>query len=104
MNRYKSFESILGESTNVTVKGVTEEILNKMIKDGYASTKSEAIRLAIISFGKSKQDLEIELVNRKIAYIEEQVRLGERKSLSPKDALGKYEKYITSSYVNKKTK
>jgi len=89
---------------NVIVKGVTEEILNKMIKDGYASTKSEAIRLAIISFSKSKQDLEIELVNRKIANIEEQVRLGKRKSLSPKEALGKYAKHITSPYANKKSK
>ena len=95
---------ILGENMNVTVKGVTEEILNKMIKDGYASTKSEAIRLAIISFGKDQKYLETEMVNRKIAYIDEQVKLGKRKMLSPEEALGKYAKYITYPYANKKSK
>jgi hypothetical protein len=89
---------------NVTITGVPEKILNKMISDGYASTKSEAIRLAIISFGKSKHDIEIEMVNRKIDWIEEQVRLGKRKTLTPEEALGKYAKYITYPYANKKSK
>ncbi|MFA5745913.1 MAG: hypothetical protein WCX82_01860 [archaeon] len=89
---------------NVTITGITEKILNKMIEEGYASTKSEAIRLAIISFGKSKQDIEIEMVNRKIAYIEEQVKLGKRKTLTPEEALGDYAKYITYPYRNTKSK
>lgn len=89
---------------NVVVKGVPEEILNKMIKDGYASTKSEAIRLAIISFGKSQKDIEIEMVNRKIEWIDEQVRLGKRKMLTPEEAFGEYAKYITYPYRNKKSK
>ena len=89
---------------NVVITGATEKILNKMISDGYASTKSEAIRLAIISFGKSQKDIEIEMVNRKVDWIDEQVRLGKRKMLTPEEAFGKYAKYITYPYANKKSK
>lgn len=92
------------KDVNVVITGATEKILNKMIDDGYASTKSEAIRLAIISFGKSKQDIEIEMVNRKLDWIDEQVRLRKRKTLSPEEALGKYAKYNTYPYANKKSK
>lgn len=89
---------------NVVINGVPEQILNKMIKEGYASTKSEAIRLAIISFGKDSKYIENELVNRKIDYIDEQVKLGKRKMLTPEEALGKYAKKITYPYRNKKSK
>lgn len=37
---------------------------------------------------------ETELVNRKIDWIDKQVREGKRKVLTPKQALGKYAKYL----------
>ena len=89
---------------NVTITGITEKILNKMIAEGYASTKSEAIRLAIISFEKEKQYRENEIVNKKLDYIDKQVNFGKRKTQTPKEALGKYEKYITYQYKNKISK
>lgn len=38
-------------SVTVKVRGIPEEILNKMVEYGIAETKSEAIRVAILNFG-----------------------------------------------------
>lgn len=34
-------------------KGVQEEVIEKAIKKGYAKTKSEAVRMAVLDFGKN---------------------------------------------------
>ncbi|MFA4907687.1 MAG: hypothetical protein WC602_05445 [archaeon] len=78
---------------NVTLRGKTKEILESMVAGGYANTQSEAIRLAIINFGKEHLS-ETELVNMTLDEIERQVKAGKRKVLTPKQALGKYAKYL----------
>lgn len=78
---------------NVTLRGKTKEILESMVSKGYANTQSEAIRLAIIDFGKEHLS-ETELVNRKLDWIDQQIKDGKRKLLTPKQALGKYAKYL----------
>ncbi len=35
---------------NIELKGYTAEVIEKMISEGYAKTKTEAIRLAIFEF------------------------------------------------------
>ncbi len=78
---------------NVILRGVAKEILESMVKEGYANTQSEAIRLAIINFGKEHLSEE-ELVKRKIDFIESQVKAGKRKELNAEQALGKYAKFL----------
>jgi len=78
---------------NVSLRGKTMQILESMIAKGYANTKSEAIRLAIINFAKENLSEE-ELVSRKIERIEKQVKNGKRKVLNAEQALGKYAKYL----------
>lgn len=76
---------------NVNLRGITKQILENMVKEGYASTLSEAIRLAIISFGESHS--EEHLVKRKLDRIDNNIKVGKRKVLSPGEALGKYVKF-----------
>jgi Arc/MetJ-type ribon-helix-helix transcriptional regulator len=78
---------------NVTLRGKTLQVLNDMIAEGYANTKSEAIRLAILNFGE-EHDIEEIMVKAKLDKIDKQIREGKRKVLTPKQALGKYAKYI----------
>ncbi|PIU22546.1 MAG: hypothetical protein COT14_00710 [Candidatus Diapherotrites archaeon CG08_land_8_20_14_0_20_30_16] len=79
---------------NVVLRGVTKEYLDIMVEDGYANTQSEAIRMAIVYFGKEHLNKEIELVNKKLDYIDAEAKAGRRKVLNSKEALGEYEKYL----------
>ncbi|MFH0906534.1 MAG: hypothetical protein V1824_04320 [archaeon] len=88
---------------NVNLRGVADKTLELMVELGYANTKSEAIRLAIVSFGKEKLS-EDELVNKKLDWIDEQVRLGKRKLLTADEAFGKYAKLIKSNNVTNQSK
>lgn len=36
----------------VEFKGVTEQVLNSLVKEGYAKTKAEALRYALIHLGE----------------------------------------------------
>jgi Arc/MetJ-type ribon-helix-helix transcriptional regulator len=78
---------------NVVLKGVTKQIVEEMVKAGYANTKSEAIRLSITNFRQNRMNEE-ELVNRKLDRIDEQVKTGKRKLLNAKQALGPYSKHL----------
>ena len=78
---------------NVVLRGITSEVLNNMVEVGYANTKSEAIRLAIIAFGEEHFS-ETELVNRKLDRIDLDIRLGKRRLLNADKALGKYSKHL----------
>ena len=78
---------------NVILRGKTKQIVESMVKKGYANTQSEAIRLAIVRFGQENLD-EIEMVNRKLDRIDQEVREGKRKVLTAHQALGKYAKYL----------
>lgn len=77
---------------NVTLKGRVEQILDVMVKEGYANTKSEAIRFAILSFGEEHVNEEI-LVKEKLDKIDNEIKEGKRRALKSKDALGAYAKY-----------
>jgi len=79
---------------NVILRGITKDYLNLMVKEGYANTESEAIRLAIVSFGKEHLNKEVDLVNKKLDYIDAEGKAGRRKVLDSKEALGEYAKYL----------
>ena len=78
---------------NVTLRGKIGEIVDSMVVEGYANTKSEAIRLAIINFWESHSH-EDESVNKKLDRIDNQIKKGKRKVLNSKKALGSYAKYL----------
>ena len=77
---------------NVTLRGRVRQILDTMIERGYANTKSEAIRLAILNFGE--HFTEEALVNEKLDRINKEIKEGKRKLLNSKEALGVYAKYV----------
>ena len=57
---------------NVTLRGRIRQILDSMVEEGYANTKSEAIRLAILNFGEEHINEEImikEKLNPSVARI-----------------------------------
>ncbi len=77
---------------NVNLRGRARQILEVMVKEGYANTRSEAVRLAIINFGdKHAEDL---LVEKKLDKIDALIKGGKRKLLDSHDALGEYAKYL----------
>jgi hypothetical protein len=76
---------------NVTLRGKVQQILNDMIVAGYANTKSEAIRLAILNFGEHVT--EEAMVSEKLNRINNEIKEGKRKLLNSKEALGVYAKY-----------
>ena len=80
---------------NVNLRGKANEIIQSMVQQGYANTKSEAIRLAIMSFGEKKRTEE-ELVRKKMDYMDQQVKEGKGRLLTAEEALGKYAKNIKS--------
>jgi len=78
---------------NVDFRGRTKQILENMVGEGYANTQSEAARLAIIQFGEEHFN-EVELVNRKIDRIDQDIKAGKRKLLNADQALGEYAKHL----------
>ncbi|MBU2100293.1 hypothetical protein KKG83_03315 [Candidatus Micrarchaeota archaeon] len=78
---------------NVIFRGKTKEILESMVKEGYANTQSEAVRLAVIDFGEHHLS-EVELVNRKLDKLNKDIEEGKSRLLDPKEALGKYAKFL----------
>ena len=78
---------------NVDFRGRTKQILKSMVEEGFANTQSEAARLAIIQFGEEHFS-EVELVNRKLDKLNKDIEEGKSKLLTPKEALGKYAKFL----------
>ena len=78
---------------NVTLRGKTRQILDDMIAEGYANTKSEAIRLAILSFG-DEQQVEKAMVKKKLDRINSEIRERKRKLIGTREALGVYAKHV----------
>ena len=78
---------------NVDFRGRTKQILENMVEEGFANTQSEAARLAIIQFGEEHFS-EVELVNRKLDRIDQDIKAGKRKLLNADQALGKYAKHL----------
>ena len=61
--------------TTLTIefRGVTENILNALIERGYAKTKSEAIRYALLHVGQEMKLTEHNIHERAEAYMEEEI-------------------------------
>ena len=78
---------------NVDFKGRTKQILQTMVEDGYANTQSEAARLAVIQFGEGHFN-EVELVNKKLDRIDQDIKAGKRKLLNADQAIGEYAKHL----------
>jgi len=62
-----------------------------MVAAGYANTKSEAIRFAILNFGEHVS--EEAMVSERLSRINKDIKEGKRKLLNSKEALGTYAKY-----------
>ncbi len=77
---------------NVVLRGVSREVLEKMISRGYANTQSEAIRLAVISFGKNEQILD-ELAAKNAEKINSEIKRGRHKVLSVKQLSKKHPEF-----------
>lgn len=78
---------------NVTLRGKVLQILDNMVEEGYANTKSEAIRFAILHFGEEQAEEEI-LIKKKLDKIDKEIKEGKRKVLSSKEALGVHAKHL----------
>lgn len=78
---------------NVPLRGKSLQVVEEMVAKGYANTKSEAIRLAVMTFGL-KNFKEEELVRMKMDFMDAQVDEGRAKLLNSEEALGKYSKYL----------
>ena len=67
----------------VKLKGAPEIVLNRMIREGYFGSKSDAIRMGIVLLGKELGLLsEEELVSRKVASLEKRRKAGKLKTVS----------------------
>ena len=78
---------------NVILRGKTKAIVETMVVEGYANTQSEAVRLALVNFGDEHLG-EVELVNRKLDEMDQEIKAGKRKLLNADQALGKYSKCL----------
>ncbi len=82
--------------TLVRLEGAPEIVLEKLTGLGIFKTKTEAIRAAILDLGKdykvfnSLQELEAELVARKLQIEEKEMRRKGIKYISKEKALAKY--------------
>lgn len=71
--------------TVVRIEGAVENVLERLIEEGYYKTKAEAIRAGILELGREYALIggrEASLVSRKIDEMEEEVKSG-RKKLIP---------------------
>ena len=78
---------------NVILRGKTKEIVETLVKEGYANSQSEAVRLAIVDFGQHHLS-EVEMVNRKLDKLNKDIEEGRSRLLTPEEALGKYAKFL----------
>lgn len=78
---------------NVILRGKTKDIVKTMVEEGYVNSQSEAIRLALVNFGERFLG-EVEIVNRKLDRIDQDIKVGKRKLLDSGQALGEYAKYL----------
>ncbi|MDD4251158.1 MAG: hypothetical protein PHX27_03135 [Candidatus ainarchaeum sp.] len=78
---------------NIILRGKTKAVVETMVKEGYANSQSEAIRMAIMNFGQRHLN-ENEIINKKLDKIDSQISKGKRKLLNSNEALGEYSKYL----------
>lgn len=79
--------------TLIRLEGMQEMILNKLMEMGFYKTKSEAIRAAVLGLGKEYkviQELEDELVIKKLQKIDKEIKEGKRKLVSFEEVAKQY--------------
>lgn len=69
-----------------------EDIIDKLIKKGYAGTKSEAIRQALAFYDKHLEDEEFMLVSRASRAMMEDVKSGKTRTYKLEDVLNEENK------------
>lgn len=80
----------------IRVQPAQELVLEKLTRTGIFKTKTEAIRAGIMCLGKeykmfeSAQQLEDELVVKKMLKIDKEIQTGKRKTYSEEDMKRKY--------------
>jgi hypothetical protein len=84
-----SIYSVFSGFMNVVLKGIPKQTIDAMVKLGYATTQSEAIRLAVFWFGKEHLDLD-ELAARKLDKLYKEHKAGNRKEYSAKEMAKKF--------------
>lgn len=65
---------------NIELKGYTADIIDKMLDDGYAKTKTEAIRLALFEFDQIHKLTEEELYAKAAQKIIKEIKSGREKT------------------------
>ncbi|MGD0510265.1 MAG: hypothetical protein ABSA33_00330, partial [Candidatus Micrarchaeaceae archaeon] len=65
---------------NIELKGYTAEVVEKMLEDGYAKTKTEAIRLALFEFDQIHKLTEEELYAKAADKILKDIKSGKEKT------------------------
>lgn len=83
--------------TTLAINGAPEIILEKAVKLGVAKSRTDAIRLGILSLNKEYslvKDIEMELVAKKIAQEKETLKANNQNYLNKKEALKKYSAFL----------
>ena len=65
---------------NIELKGYVAEVIEKMVDDGYAKTKTEAIRLALFEFDQIHKLTEDELYEKATQKMLSDIRSGKEKT------------------------
>lgn len=65
---------------NIELKGYTAEVVEKMLYDGYAKTKTEAIRLALFEFDQIHKLTEEELYAKAAGKVLKDIKSGKEKT------------------------
>ncbi len=65
---------------NIELKGYVAEVIDKMLDDGYAKTKTEAIRLALFEFDQIHKLTEEELYAKAAQKMLSDIRSGREKT------------------------
>ena len=65
---------------NIELKGYTADIIDKMVDDGYAKTKTEAIRLALFEFDQIHKLTEEELYAKAAKKMLKDIKSGKEKT------------------------
>jgi len=65
---------------NIELKGYVASVVDKMLEDGYAKTKTEAVRLALFEFDQVHKLMEEELYASAAQKILNKIKSGEEKT------------------------
>ncbi len=79
--------------TLVRLDGIVEQVLERLVKDGYYKTKAEAIRAGLLELGREYSLIggrsEHQLVSERIAEMKSELKSGKKKLVPIEDAAAK---------------